>query len=288
MARTHVVLIATFVASPVYAADVWDVGEDFLGAAIADEHWTIDESFPGTKVIVAGRYTLRRGEIESRTPACQCEPLPAPERLIGTFGGHLQWGQGESDLEYGVASFTSWAWKRDLAADAAREPPRETLELGVVKVRQDEPLGIESYVELTAARIARTWAFRPPESPWHFTVGANLAGGYAWAESTDERYRDISNMIVGTWAKGTVSREKWGSIYLEQRVENGWTFSSPARGGPVSRAAAARFGYTNRLFQGCLGIELFAEKRSFNFADPDGPSLYTKAKRVGIEVSCVL
>ena len=156
-----------------------------------------------------------------------------------------------------------------------------------MKVSQDEPLGIESYIELTAARIARTWAFQPSESPWRFTVGANLGGGYAWAESTDERYRDISNMIVATWAKGTVSRGRRGSIYLEQRVENGWTFSSPARGGPVSRAAVARVGYANRPFE-LTGFELFAEKRSFNFADPDGPSLYTKAKRVGIEVSCVL
>ena len=127
------------------------------GPSIAEEHWTVDESFPGTKIIFAGRYTLRRGEFESRTPACQCEqqPLPPRERFIGTFGGHLQWGQGYSDVDYGTASFTSWAWKRDLSADAAHEPPRET----------------------------------------------------------------------------------WGSIYLEQRVENGWTFSSPARGGPVSRAA---------------------------------------------------
>ena len=207
--------------------------------------------------------------------------------MIGTFGGHLQWGQGESDVDYGTASFTSWAWKRDLSADAAHEPPRETLELGAVKVSQDEPLGIESYIELTAARIARTWAFQPSESPWRFTVGANLGGGYAWAESTDERYI-IVDIIVATWAKGTVSRGRWGSIYLEQRVENGWTFSSPARGGPVSRAAVAGVGYANRPFEGCLGFELFAEKRSFNFADPDGPSLYTKAKRVGIEVSCVL
>jgi hypothetical protein len=77
-------------------------------------------------------------------------------------------------------------------------------------------------------------------------------------------------------------------VYLEQRVVNGWTFSSPAAGGPVARSAVARFGYFNGPRHRCLKFELFAEKRSFNFADPDAPNLYTKAKRLGVEVSCSL
>src|SRR5690606_7761837 len=92
---------------------------------------------------------------------------------------------------------------------------------------------------------------------------------------------------IGSWGKGTVSRERWGSFYIEQRVVNGWTFSSPARGGSVQREAHARAGYTNRL-RGCLDIEVFAEKRSFNFADPNLADLYTKSKRVGAALSCTL
>jgi hypothetical protein len=283
----HALLTAALFMSPLYAADIWDVGEDFWSAAVFDENWTVDEDFPGTKLMFGGRYVLRRSQGQPRTPKCPCEPLPAPELLVGTLAGQLQFGAGESDIEYGFVSLTPWAWRRDVAhGDGVRVPPRETLELGVIMVSKDEPLGVEFYSELTAARIARTWTFQRPASPWRYSLGANLSGGYAWAESTDENYRDVSNLTAGTWARGTIGRDKWGTIYVEQRVVNGWTFSSPDHGGVVSRSAAFRFGYTNRPFEGCFGIELFSEKRSFNFADPDGPNLYTKARRFGVELSC--
>jgi hypothetical protein len=268
-------ILALLLSPAVRAADPWDISEDFWGVMRAGEHWTVDERFPGTKLGVAGRYSMHR-----RTD-------DATEHMLVTLGGHLQWGKGETALEYGSAFVTPWAVKRTFATDPARfAATHETLELGVVQLGKDEPLGIESYAEITAARVARVWAFAPADSPWRFTVGANLSGGFAWAESTEQAYRDVSNLIVGTWGKGTVTHRRWGTVYLEQRVVNGWTFSSPARAGPVSRAAVARFGYTNRWFDACLEIELFAEKRSFNFADPDSPNLYTKAKRVGVEISC--
>lgn len=158
----------------------------------------------------------------------------------------------------------------------------------MIRVAEDEPLGIESYVELTVARGSRTWAYRrSSSSPWMMTIGLNVSGGYAWSDSANDSFQDVSNPIVGTWVKGTVSRGRWGTIYLEQRVVNGWTFSSPARGGSVSREARARFGYLRELGR-CLNLELFAEKRSFNFADPDGANLYTKSKRVGVQLACTL
>src|SRR5262245_16318207 len=275
--------------SAAHAADPWNLAEDFVAGAVADEDWTVNEEFPGTKLLFSGRYSVSRAEHPSRPPLCACEPLPPAERMLVTVGGHVQWDAGENDIEFATLSVTAWSLDRELDTALERlEPLRDTLELGVVQIGKDEPLGIESYIEADVVRVARTWVLEKPDSPWRFTVGANLSGGFAWAESTNPTYDDISNLTVGTWAKGTISRDRVGTIYLEQRVVNGWTFSSPAAGGPVARSAVARFGYFNGLPNRCLKFELFAEKRSFNFADPDAPNLYTKARRLGVEISCSL
>lgn len=290
MKNRYAVAVALWLTGSAYAEDPWDISEDFVAGAVADEDWTVDEDFfPGTKLFISGRYSVSRAERPSRPPACACEPLPPAKRLLVTIGGHLQWDADESDIEFGTLSVTTLSFDRELDTTEARfEPLRDTLEVGVVQIGKDEPLGMESYVEVDAARAARTWVAERPDSAWRFTVGLTVSGGFAWAESTNEAYEDVSNLTLGTWAKGTVSRDRWGTMYLEQRVVNGWTFSSPAAGGPVARSATARFGYVNRLANRCLGFELFAEKRSFNFADPDGPNLYTKARRIGVEVSCSL
>ncbi|HEX7080455.1 MAG TPA: hypothetical protein VF329_05535 [Gammaproteobacteria bacterium] len=283
-------LIVAFFAPSLHAADPWDIGDDYGGVAMAEEHWTIDEAFPGTKVILDGRYSFRRRTGQPRARACDCgEPLPAAERLRNTIGAHLQWGKGETALEYGILSFAWKASQRNYepSAEGGFRTLRDTLEWGILNVAKDDPLGIDSYVELNVARASRTWQFAVPSSPWRFTLGINASAGYAWADSFDETYDDVSNMTIGSWGKGTVSRGRWGMIYVEQRVVNGWTFSSPSAGGTVQREARARAGYTNRL-RGCLDIEVFAEKRSFNFTDPRLTDLYTKSKRVGVALSCAL
>ena len=290
-AKPHLVLpIVALFAPLLHAADPWDIDDDFVGIAVADARWTIDEVFPGTKVIVDGRYSLGRRTGQPRARACDCgEPLPAAVRLRNTLDAHLQWGKGETELEYGIVSFTWKASQRNYEprAEAGFGTLRDTLEWGVLVVSKDDPLGIDSYVELNVARASRTWQLAVPDSPWSFTLGINVSAGYAWADSYDETYEDVSNMTMGSWGKGTVSRGRWGTLYVEQRIVNGWTFSSPARGGTVQREARARGGYTNRL-RGCMEIELFVEKRSFNFTDPSLTDLYTKSKRLGVALSCTL
>lgn len=289
MQNRYALAAALCLTGSAHAEDPWDISEDFVAGAVADEDWTVNEVFPGTKLVLSGRYSVSRAERPGRPPACACEPLPPGERLLVTIGGHLQWDASGSDIEFASLSVTAWSKDQELDTSQERlEPLRDTLELGVVQIVKDDPLGMESYIEVDAARAARTWVMEQPDSPWAFTVGVTISGGFAWAESTDPTYADISNLTLGTWAKGTVSRDRWGTMYLEQRVVNGWTFSSPAASGAVSRSAVARAGYLNRLGNRCLRFELFAEKRSFNFADPDAPNLYTKAKRVGVEVSCSL
>jgi hypothetical protein len=112
-----------------------------------------------------------------------------------------------------------------------------------------------------------------------------MSGGYSWADSVDETYQEVSNLIVGSALRASVAHEGWGDVYLQQRVVNGFTVSSPARGGAVSREARFRFGYTRRM-SNCLVMDLFVEKRSFNFSDPQLPDLYTKSRRIGAELGC--
>ena len=54
-------------------------------------------------------------------------------------------------------------------------------------------------------------------------------------------------------------------------------------------SSRVRFGYIVRAYR-CLTLDLFIEKRSFNFADAVDPNLYTKSKskskRIGGEISC--
>ena len=76
-----------------------------------------------------------------------------------------------------------------------------------------------------------------------------------------------------------------GMIYTDDRVVVGYTLGSPAHGGPTSREARIRFGYFNQFYR-CLALDLFFEKRSFNFADAVQPDLYTKSKRTGVELAC--
>jgi hypothetical protein len=270
-----------------HAADPWDLSERYVGGSVADADWTIDESFPGTKLILEGRYYFLSGPGKPRERSCECEPAPTPLRMLGTLAGQLQWGKGETGLEYGTVWLTALASQRvfETPGEGLR-PMRDTLEWGALRVAKDDPLGIDSYVELNIARVSRTWRYPLRDSPWTFTVGLNVSGGYAWADSTDPTYRGVSSPILGTWFKGTVARAGWGQIYLEQRVVNGWTFSSPAAGGAVTREARARFGYIAKSRR-CLQLEVYAEKRSFNFTDSQIDDLYTASKRIGVELDCM-
>lgn len=267
------------------AVDTWDIGENYGAFAIADAHWTVDESFPGRKLLFEGNYTFRSRPGKTPQSDCACDPEVTPQRLVGTVNAHLQWGNGETALEYGVLSFSSFAWEWEHSLeDGDFDVVRDTVEWGVLRLAEDDPLGIESYVELTVARGSRIWGYHALGSRWSYTVGVNVSGGLAWADSSDDRYKDVSNLIAGTWIRGTVAREGWGSIYLEQRVVNGWGLSSPARSGSISREARARLAYQRSLPRG-FGLELFAEKRSFNFADPDLRNLYTASKRIGVQIA---
>ncbi len=288
MRTISVMMVGMLFTTALPAADPWNINENFAGFAIADADWTINKVFPGTKLIFDGRYSIRRGPSEPRKRDCECEPPPTPDRMLGTIGAHLQWGEGETGLEYAYFSGTALAYQRNFDPVGAKfRPLRDTLEFGNVRGGFDDPLGIDSYAEVNLVRGGRTWGYKlSDQSPWLFTLGIKVSVGYAWADSFDPAYQDVSNPTIGTWVNGTIKRERWGELYIEQGVVNGFTLSSPARGGSVSREAVFRFGYFNQ-FHRCLTVDLFVDKRSFNFSDPDLVDLYTKSRRTGVELGCV-
>jgi hypothetical protein len=268
------------------AADPWNVNKNYASFSIADADWTIDEVFPGTKLIFDGRYAIRKGPGKPSSRSHLGEYKPIPDRMVGTIGAHLQWGEGETELEYARLYFTTLAHQRVFTPRPGNfKPLRDSVEWLVIQGGQDDPLGINYYGELTLVRAARTWYWQPSRSAWLFTVGASGSAGYAWAESTNELYKSVSNPIIGGSIKLAVNHPRWGHLYTEQRVVDGFTLSSPARGGAVSREARFRFGYITQLYR-CLSLELFVEKRSFNFADPERANLYTKSRRTGLALGC--
>jgi hypothetical protein len=268
------------------AADPWNFDKNYLSASVADADWTINEVFPGTKLILDGRYSFSREWAVPRELDCDCEPLPIPRRMVGTVNAHLQWGEGETSLEYGRLSVTGLGYLRRYDTVRGRfSPLRDSLRWGVLQAGKDDPLGIDDYYEFSLVGGGRTWQWQPSKSAFIFTVGVQGWVGYSWATSTNETYSDVSNPIIGSSFKGTISAPRWGQLFVEQRVVNGFTLSSPSAGGSVSREARFRAGYIKRL-QSCLSLELYVEKRSFNFNDHRLDDLYTKSQRLGASLGC--
>ena len=281
-------LLLSCMSTAAVAAPYWDLSENFVGLAIADADWTINETFPGTKIILDGRYTLKRDQVKDPAgglvrPREQTDPA---DRLIGVIDGHFQWGEGETGLEYAIVSVAPIAFERVYAPAAGFSVAHDTWEWGVVRVGFDDPLGIDSYAELNIVRAGRTWAYkRTAQSSWTIEYGLKGSVGVAFAESIVPEYEDVSNPIYGAYGLLRLKHERFGELYTDDRVVSGFTFGSPATNGSTSREARIRFGYLNQFYR-CVTLDVFFEKRSFNFADPVLPQLYTKSKRIGAQLGC--
>ena len=271
--------------NPMEGLDSWNIDENYWGAAIAREDWTVNNDYPGTKLALSGRYSLYREEEDPLVSDCDCSPPPpAPIRLIGTVSGQAQ--AGDDDLERIYVGVSTIAWQRNFPAEQLGwEPLRDTLDLGAGLVGRDDALGINSYTEITLARAGRTWGWMPESRKFLVMAGVGLSTGYAWAESTRPEYADVSNPIIGSWTTLGIAWPDWGNLYVEQHVINGFSFSSPSARDSTSREAIFRAGFIKKL-PACMSLELFADKRSFTFSDFNLQDLYTKARRIGVELGC--
>lgn len=255
-----------------------DLGENRIGGGGAGAEWTIDKAFPGNKFLLGASYVFVRGDTNSQ------ERGVLDERLFGALNSALQWGQGETGLEYYDITLASIVRQRTYEIEPGRvRPARDFWEWGRVRVSEDDPLGVDSYAELGILRAGRAWQKRLANRPITYTVDLQVSIGWAWARSFDPRYSNVSNPYEGVWMQLAIEHDRWGMLYTVDRVVTGTSLGSPKAS--MSREARIRFGYLKRI-AGCVLFDLFVEKRSFNFSDEVMPSLYTKAKRYGADFVC--
>lgn len=269
---------ALFITSTVQA-DNWDLGQNSLTIGIGDIDWTISDKFHGTKLLLGGRYVLQR-------EAATAYEQPDADILKYRFDlAQFQVGDSDTDLEYAVLGFTYWTYqdKKDQIKPRRFNTNRTQLELLQFNASFDDSLGVDYYYELNAGRIGRFWTYtRSANSAFRFTFGLSGSLGWAWANSKDPRYADVSNPTMGLWNVFIFEHVRWGQFYVDSRVISGYTFGEPKS--TTSREANARFGI-RRDFGENLALDFFGEKRSFHYAAFDIPDLYTKARRIALELT---
>jgi len=279
MNKFSLLLAASLVLTSTAQADNWDLGQNSLTAGIGDVDWTIDPKFHGTKLLLGGRYIFAR---EAATA------YKEPDAEILKYRIDLQdfqVGDSETDLEYVVAGFTYWTYqnKKDFTSAKRFNTVRTQLELLQVNASYDDSLGLDYYYELNAGRVGRFWSYRHSEgSPFTITLGLSGSLGWAWANSKDPRYADVSNPTMGIWNVFIFGHERWGQFYIDYRTVSGYTLGEPKS--TTSREGNARFGI-RRDFSNKLALDFFGEKRSFHYGAFDIPDLYTKARRIALEAT---
>jgi len=278
--KKYILIAATaiFTSSSVLA-DNWDLGQNSVSVAIADVDWTVSPDFHGTKLLLGGRYVF------SREAATAYEQPDAEILKYRIDLQDFQYGDSETDLEYVVAGFTYWTYqkKQDIKSSRRFNTVRDQLELLQLNASYDDSLGLDYYYELNAGRIGRFWSYRHSEgSPFTITLGLSGSLGWAWANSKDPRYADVSNPTMGIWNVFIFGHERWGQFYIDYRTISGYTLGEPKS--TTSREGNARFGI-RRDFSNKLALDFFGEKRSFHYGAFDIPDLYTKARRIALELT---
>ena len=260
-------------------ADNWDLGQDSVRLGIGDVDWTIDPVYHGTKLLLGGRYSF------SREAATAYDQPDAEILKYRVDLAQFQVGDSQTDLEYAVLGFTYWTYQSKNDETKARQFSTERTQLEVLQFNAsfDDSLGVDYYYELNAGKLGRFWTYkRSDNSAFRFTVGLSGSLGWAWANSKDPRYADVSNPTMGLWNVFIFEHVRWGQFYIDARVVDGYTFGEPKQ--TKSREANARFGI-RRDFGDNFALDFFGEKRSFHYAAFDIPDLYTKARRIALEAT---
>jgi hypothetical protein len=281
------IIFATLFTPDSTTAAQWDLGENVVGGAIVDQGFTVDPKYTGTKLILDSQYAFVRKLGEVPADDC-CGLIPRAEYFWAVLDAQLMSGVDGTGLEYASIAVSTWGaqWEPKYDETKKLQVLRDRVQLGRVDIGFDDPLGLDSYNELDLVRIDRTWVFNGgPDSLFRVNMGLGLSTGWAWASSIDPNYSDVSNPTTGFLANVSVDIGVFGTLYTDDRIVQGFTLGSPATGSSISREARIRAGYFRRLPK-CMAIDVFFEKRSFNFADPVMPDLYTKSKRAGAELSC--
>lgn len=285
LSKFYIVIICVlFHVSPVNA-EIWDIREKSLGAAIAYENKTTDTKFEGTKLFLDGRYFFKNkpGETSDRRKCCA---LPSrPEHFYGVVDAQLRFGFEGTGLERVMLDFTPWAilWYPSIESSKNLRATNDLIKLGAIRYISDDPLEVDSYLELSLFRAGRNGIYQwNKASPAVFTGGVQLLTGWSWAETKNTAYSTVSNPFVGIVFNLALEHDRWGSIYMESRFVNGFSFSNPSRGHPMVREARVAFGYLKK-FTDSLKLDIIFEKKSFYFDEGGLPGLYTMSRSVAAD-----
>lgn len=269
-------------------AEIWDIREKSLGAAIAYEDKAPDPKFNGAKLFLDGRYVFanKPGEFSEKRKCCS---LPSqPEYFYGLLSGQLRFGLEEgAGLEYVMVDFAPWAALYEPSIDSAKDlrATGDLLKLGAVRFITDDPLEIDYYLEFSLFRAGRAGIYQwDRKSPHAFTGGVMLVTGWSWAETKIAGYSDVSNPFVGIAFNVAWEHDRWGSLYTNNRFVNGFSFSNPSRGHPMVREARVTFGYLKQLTDS-LALDIIFEKKSYYFDEGGLPGLYTMSRSVAADLS---
>ena len=287
LSKFYIVIICVlFHASPV-VAEIWDVHEKSLGAAIAYEDKATDPKFDGTKLFLDGRYFFKnkRGETSDRRKCCA---MPSqPEHFYGLVDAQLRFGFEGTGLEYVMIDFAPWATFYEPSIESTKNlrATSDLVKLGALRFISDDPLEVDSYLELSLFRAGRNGIYQwNRESPAAITGGVQLLTGWSWAETKIAGYSTVSNPFVGIVFNLAWEHDRWGSIYMDNRFVNGFSFSNPSRGHPTVREARVAFGYLKQLTDS-LALDIIFEKKSFYFDEGGLPGLYTMSRSIAADLS---
>ena len=280
-------IIIIFLSFPADAAK-WDLSNNRIGAGVSYLDKTRGKDFEGSKFVAEGQYVMKRkaGEI-SESRAC-CTMPSRPENFYGLVDAFFQVGLEGTGLEVTRLSFTPWGivWEPERDDPGKRLARRDIAEFAALRWIKDDPLEVDSYLEFTVGRAGRVGTIKwSRSSAFTIRVGVQASAGWVWAESADPVYSQVSNPFAGIFLAVALEHEKLGHLYTDNRFVNGFSFSSPERGHPTVREADVRFGYYKR-FTSCVSLDLFIEKKSFNFEESGLPGRYTKSTAFGGQLMC--
>lgn len=278
---------AALLLAPVADAELGDMSERSFGAAIAQEDKASDPKFNGTKLFIDGRYFFnsKKGEVSERRKCCA---LPAkPEYYYGLLEGQLRFSFEGEGLEYVMLDFTPWAalYEPTIENPNNLRATADGIKLGAVRFVSDDPLEVDYYLELSLFRAGRNGIYQwNRESPQAITGGVMLLTGWSWAETRVQGYSEVSNPFVGILFNLAWEHDRWGSVYMDNRFVNGFSFSNPSRGHPMVREARVAIGYLKQMSDN-LWLDIYGEKKSFYFDEGGLPGLYRMSRAVAADLS---
>jgi hypothetical protein len=242
-----------------------------------------EEEYEGGKLVLQGHWAWSAEEKAASTSRACCRRPAQPTTFIGVLDAELRYGFDSSEFEVIRLGVVPWAraWDPSEEQQDKWEAARDTVELGATRYLRDDPLELDSYLEIAIGRVGRGLSYRPkPSSPNVFSIEGDAALGWAWAESTDAAYQKVSNPFVGIYLDAAWTNERWGELYGTARFVNGFSFSNPSRGNPTAREAYVRAGYRRGFGNDVDGLKQYVldvhfHKRSFYFTEDSLPERYT-------------